>query len=185
MPRILSDKTAQEVIETIQTVKDQGILPQASVFDDSGEEVIFKLVADLSNDKWSADEQERNGTTHAWQDLTGGRELDIDVPLIMASGSVDQIVKAVPSRDELDNPIWIGIALSGGAARPYLKIKTVVDANNYTADIITPTSATVITAGVTVKALQPDAGTLPVNTEIFADIVDDVYYIQPSVFYGS
>jgi hypothetical protein len=73
----------------------------------------------------------------------------------------------------------------GGAERPYLKIKTVTDANNYTADIITPTSATVITAGVTVKALQPDAGTLPVNTEIFADIVDDVYYIQPSVFYGS
>lgn len=74
---------------------------------------------------------------------------------------------------------------SGGAQRPYLKIKTVTDANNYTADIITPTSATVITAGVTVKALQPDAGTLPVNTEIFADIVDGVYYIQPSVFYGS
>lgn len=73
----------------------------------------------------------------------------------------------------------------GGAERPYLKIKTVTDVNNYTADIITPTDATVIEAGVTVKALQPDAGTLPVNTELFGDIVDDVYYIQPSVFYGS
>ena len=73
----------------------------------------------------------------------------------------------------------------GGAERPYLKIKTVTDANNYTADIITPTSATVITAGVTVKALQPTAGaSLKVNTELFGDIVDDVYYIQPSVFYG-
>lgn len=79
-------------------------------------------------------------------------------------------------------PIWL--FTTGGAARPYIKIKTVIDTNNYTADVITPTSATVIEAGVTVKALQPDAGTLPVNTEIFADIVDDVYYIQPSVFYG-
>ena len=74
---------------------------------------------------------------------------------------------------------------SGGAQRPYLKIKTVVDRNNYTADIITPTSATVITAGVTVKALQPTAGaSLKVNTELFGDIVDGVYYVQPSVFYG-
>jgi hypothetical protein len=74
---------------------------------------------------------------------------------------------------------------SGGAQRPYLVIKTVTDANNYTADVITPTDATVIEAGVTVKALQPEAGTLPVDTKIFADIIEDIYYIQPSVFYGS
>jgi hypothetical protein len=74
---------------------------------------------------------------------------------------------------------------SGGAQRPYLKIKTVIDRNNYTADVITPTSAAVLKAGVTVKALQPDAGAaLKVDLELFADIVDDVYYIQPSVFYG-
>lgn len=73
----------------------------------------------------------------------------------------------------------------GGAQRPYLVIKTVIDTNNYTADVITPTDATVIEAGVTVKALQPEAGTLPVDTKIFADIIDEIYYIQPSVFYGS
>tara|TARA_B110000908_G_C10258091_1_gene457019 strand:- start:2862 stop:3206 length:345 start_codon:yes stop_codon:yes gene_type:complete len=72
----------------------------------------------------------------------------------------------------------------GGAQRPYLVIKTVIDTNNYTADVITPTDATVIEAGVTVKALQPEAGTLPVDTKIFADIIDEIYYIQPSVFYG-
>ena len=72
----------------------------------------------------------------------------------------------------------------GGAQRPYLVIKTVIDTNNYTADVITPTDDTVIEAGVTVKALQPDAGTLPVDTEIFADIIDDIYYIEPAVFYG-
>ena len=185
MPKILSDKTAIEVLEVIQASKDKTEAAQTATFNDPISEVFFKLTVDLLNDKWEADEQERNGTTHAWQNLTDGRELDINVPLIMAGGTVDQIVKGVPSRDESENPIWVGMALNGGAARPYLKIKTVTDANNYTADVITPTSATVLEAGVTVKALQPDAGTLPVNTEIFADIVDDVYYIQPSVFYGS
>ena len=74
----------------------------------------------------------------------------------------------------------------GGAQRPYIKIKTVVDRNNYTADVITPTSATVLKSGVTVKALEPDAGQkLPVGREMFANIVDDIYYIQPAVAYGS
>lgn len=75
---------------------------------------------------------------------------------------------------------------SGGAERPYITIKTVTDVNNYTADVITPTSATVLKAGVTVKALQPTAGgPMKVGDKMFADIVDDVYYIEPSVLFGS
>jgi len=74
----------------------------------------------------------------------------------------------------------------GGAERPYIIITTSTDVNNYVANVITPTSATVITTGVTVKALEPDAGQkLPVGRKMFADIVDDIYYIQPSVAYGS
>ena len=110
---------------------------------------------------------------------------------ILSDRTTDRMLNAVNFVEGMAAPVHarsnrrVRSSGGGGAERPYLKIKTVTDANNYTADIITPTSATVITAGVTVKALQPDAGTLPVNTEIFADIVDDVYYIQPSVFYGS
>jgi hypothetical protein len=87
--------------------------------------------------------------------------------------------------DEDVSGIWTFSEGGGGAQRPYLKIKTVIDRNNYTADVITPTSATVLKSGVTVKALQPDAGaSMKVEVELFADIVDDVYYIQPAVFYG-
>jgi len=75
---------------------------------------------------------------------------------------------------------------SGGAQVAYIKITTSTDVNNYTADVITPTSATVLKSGVTVKALEPDAGQkLPVGREMFANIVDDIYYIQPAVAYGS
>lgn len=74
----------------------------------------------------------------------------------------------------------------GGAQRPYIKITTSTDVNNYIADVITPTDATKLVEDVTVKALEPDAGQkLPVGREMFADIVDGIYYIQPAVAYGS
>ena len=77
-------------------------------------------------------------------------------------------------------------ASNGGAQRPYIKITTSTDVNNYIADVITPTSSTKLVEDVTVKALEPDAGQkLPVGREMFADIVDGIYYIQPAVAYGS
>ena len=98
---------------------------------------------------------------------------------------VNDVIEVSFYSDKSEVSQWIKAGQGGGAERPYLVIKTVVDTNNYTADVITPTDATVIEAGVTVKALQPEAGTLPVDTKIFADIVGGIYYIQPSVFYGS
>ena len=74
----------------------------------------------------------------------------------------------------------------GGAQRPYIIITTATDENNYIGDVIKPTDATVIKSGVTIKALQPSGGgALPIGTEFFADFADDVYYIQPAVFYGT
>ena len=74
----------------------------------------------------------------------------------------------------------------GGAQRPYIIITVVTDLNNYTANVRTPTDATVLITGVTVKALQPTAGgSMKVGDKMFADIVDDIYYIEPSVLFGS
>ena len=88
--------------------------------------------------------------------------------------------------DEDVSGIWTFSEGGGGAQRPYIVITTSTDVNNYIADVITPTSVSVITSGVAVKALEPDSGQkLPVGRKMFADIVDDVYYIQPAVAYGS
>ena len=90
------------------------------------------------------------------------------------------------SVDEDISGAWV-FSGGGGGSKPYIIITTSTDVNNYIADIITPTSATVITSGITVKALEPDAGQkLPVGRKMFvAEVVDDVYYIQPAVAYGS
>lgn len=186
MPNILSDDTGHDLLQLIQDRKDRGEIPEAAVNLVNPEEAFFKLTVDLGDDLWEADEQERSSSLNSWEDLTGGRSFDSDVPLLLAGGVVDQIVKAVPSQDTSGDPIWIGIALSGGAQRPYIKITTSTDVNNYIANVITPTSATIIESAVTVKALEPDAGQkLPVGREMFADIVDGIYYIQPAVAYGS
>jgi hypothetical protein len=74
----------------------------------------------------------------------------------------------------------------GGAERPFIKITAVTDRNNYIGDVITPTSATKLVEDVDIEARDPDAGgSLKVGDEMFADIVDDIYYISPSVFRGS
>ena len=186
MPKILSDATAIEVLDLIQDRKDKGEMPQPAVNIANPEEAFFKLTVDLGNGLWDAVEQERNTSGNSWDTITGGRSFDSDVPLFLEGGAVDQIVKAVPSQDTSGDPLWIGIALSGGAQRPYIKITTSTDVNNYIANVITPTSATILISAVTVKALEPDAGQkLPVGREMFADIVDGVYYIQPAVAYGS
>lgn len=116
MPKLLSDSTAIEVTQLIQRSKDMGELPQSAVNVSTPEEAFFKLTSDLGDGLWEADEQERNSTTHAWDDLTGGRELDSDVPLFLEGGAVDQVIKAVPSRDVAGDPIWIGIPLTGGGS---------------------------------------------------------------------
>ena len=100
--------------------------------------------------------------------------------------SVNDIIEVAFYPDKSEVSQWIKAGLGGGAQRPFIKITTSTDVNNYIANVITPTSATVLVTGVTVKALEPDAGQkLPVGREMFADIVDGVYYIQPAVAYGS
>ena len=86
--------------------------------------------------------------------------------------------------DSAVNGVWVFSGASGGG-RPYLVITSVTDVNNYVANVITPTDITVIESNVSVKALQPEAGLLPIGTKIFSDLIDGVYYIEPSVFYGN
>jgi hypothetical protein len=75
---------------------------------------------------------------------------------------------------------------NGGAERPFIIITTATNVNDYIANVITPTSATVLISAVTVKAKQPDSGQkVPVGKEMFADLVDGIYYIEPPVAFGS
>ncbi len=114
------------------------------------------------------------------------------MPKVLSDSMAVRVVNVVNTVEGMAAPVQTRLRRrprspgGGGAQRPYIKITTSTDVNNYIADVITPTSSTKLVEDVTVKALEPDAGQkLPVGREMFADIVDGIYYIQPSVAYGS
>lgn len=89
------------------------------------------------------------------------------------------------STNSVASGAWV-FSGGGGGSRPYVIITAVTDLNNYVGDVRTPTDATVLEADVDIQALDPNGGaTLQVGDKFFADLTDDVYYINPSVFRGA
>lgn len=79
---------------------------------------------------------------------------------------------------------------SGGSDIIYIEITASTDINTYTGTIYdNPTTRTVIEAGVTVKAMQHDAGTIPNSASgegffCYKNDDDNYYILNYSVFYG-
>ena len=74
----------------------------------------------------------------------------------------------------------------GGAKRPYLSIKSNVSVNEYVGTVFdNPVDLNIIIDDVVVMAEQPEFGIIATGVKFFADLSGGIYYIQPSVFYGS
>jgi len=100
--------------------------------------------------------------------------------------AVDDIVEVAFYPDKSEVSQWIKAGQAGGDSNPFVIITTVTNRNDYIGNVITPTSATAIITGVTIKARDPDAGgSLKIGDDFFSNLVDGIYYISPSVFRGS
>tara|TARA_R110002020_G_scaffold175493_1_gene367398 strand:+ start:14709 stop:15290 length:582 start_codon:yes stop_codon:yes gene_type:complete len=193
MGKILKDSTAKDLITTIQAVKDTNLGgafggPRAGVGF-----IMLKLTAEIAgdNDLWNSKEVQYNTTTNVWDDITSGRTTDSDLPvLVEGGGSADDVVRAFPSRDTDGDPLYVA-ARGGGSTMVYLEITADTNISTYTATIYNnPIDRTSIEVGVTVRALQHDAGTIPdsgAGQGFWAtyDSDNDVYHITNySIFYG-
>ena len=188
MGNLLSDSSFRDFQEMQQQFKNPGTSSPNSQYRASGSWIMMELVTDLCDDLWSAKAKKYNTNTNAWDDITNGRETDADLPLLVeGGGSAGDIVRAFPSRDTDGNPLWIAVR-GGGAGVFILKITASTNISTYTANVIdNRTDATVLESGVTLKALDHDAGTIPTDTILTCsyDSINDFY--EPtnySVFYG-
>jgi hypothetical protein len=149
--------------------------------------LVVKVVASEDDGYYEVQEQIWNDTDadpalHAWENTLDTVTFTAKETSAATSVEVDSIHIIKPDVSS-SGVLWLFTL--GGGSRPYVKITTATDQNNYIGNVITPTSATVITTGVTIEAKQPTAGaSLKVGTEIFSDLIDGIYYIEPSVFYG-
>jgi len=130
-----------------------------------------------------------NTTTNSWDDLDNGRVTTATVPLyVEGGGSAGDIVRAFPSRDTDGDPLWVAIR-GGGASTVYVEITASTNISTYTATIFdNPVDRTSIEVGVTVRAMQHDAGTIPnsgAGEGFMAVKLNDIYFLNNySVFYG-
>ena len=67
----------------------------------------------------------------------------------------------------------------GGAERPYIEIISVIDAANYTGNVLTsPDDATILKSAVTIKVPSAEGNPFEVGYRAFSDLVSDIYYID-------
>lgn len=103
--------------------------------------------------------------------------------------TVGEVYEVIPYGDSSESEQWMAKPKGGGGASlVYLELTASTDINTYTGTIYdNPVDRNSITVGVTVKAIQHDAGTLPNSAAgkgWFATLVGGIYYIQPAFFPG-
>jgi len=193
MGKILKDSTAADLVTTIQAVKDMAPGAFSSKPRPSAGFIMLKLTTEIAggNDLWNSKEVQYNSSTNVWDDVTGGRTTDTDLPVLVEGGGIaDDIIRAFPSRDTAGDPLYIA-ARGGGSTTAYIEITASTNISTYTGTIYdNPIDRNSVEAGVTVRALQHDAGTIP-NSDAGQgfwcsyDADNDVYHISNySVFYG-
>lgn len=105
--------------------------------------------------------------------------------LSMTALAVDEVVEVEPYIDKSTDFQWLAKKQGGGSTRAFITIVTVTNKNTYVGDVITPTSGTPLIEDVTVKTSFSSEGLLKVGDEMWADLLEDVYYISPSTFLGA
>lgn len=125
--------------------------------------------------------------THDWIDATPTFDFEAKEVSGATGISADEVFRC-ELRATKTGPMWI-FQQGGGESTYYIEITASTDINTYTGTIYdNPTDRTLVEAGVTVKAMQHDAGTIP-NSDagkgFFCNKKGDNYYITNySVFYG-
>lgn len=191
MGKILKDSTARDLITTIQAVKDMAPAAFSSKPRSGAMYIMLKLTTEIAgnNDLWNSKEVQYNTNTNVWDDVTGGRGTDSDLPVLVEGGGIaDDIIRAFPSRDTDGDSIYIA-ARGGGGSISTVKITVVTNDSTYTGRIIDNDTDQGETTGtnITVKALRHSDGEFPVNTilDCYYDAVNDVYCpVGYNYFYG-
>jgi hypothetical protein len=103
--------------------------------------------------------------------------------------SEDDVVEVVFYADKSETEQWLARTSGGGSDIVYIEITASTDINTYTGTIYdNPVDRNSVETGVTVKAMQHDAGTIPNSGSgegFFCYKNGDNYYIiNYSVFYG-
>lgn len=191
MAKLLSDSSAEDFRRMQQAFKNPGTKAPSASYRPSVDWIMMKLVTDQGNDLWTAKAVAFNTTTYVWDDITSGRQTSVTVPLLVqGGGNADDIVRAFPSRDTDGDPLWVAVK-GGGTSQFYIEITATTNISTYTGTIYdNPINRTLVESGVTVRALQHDAGTIPNSDSgegfwCIYDADNDVYHITNySVFYG-
>jgi len=109
--------------------------------------------------------------------------------IVDQSVSEGDFIEVIYYSDKSQNLAYKARISGGGAERPYIEITGGSGPEDYTGSVLTsPTDSTPTETGVSIKARNGSTvtgGTIPIGKRYFADLVGDVYYIQPSVFLGT
>ena len=66
-----------------------------------------------------------------------------------------------------------------GSVRSYVVITTIIDAENYTGDVVVgPEDLTVTTANVSIKVVNATTNPYQIGYSAFSDVVENTYYID-------
>jgi len=135
------------------------------------------------------DDTDADPVNHVWADVSPAINIEAK-ELSAATGIGADEVFRVELRASKEGPMWYFQQGGGGSAIVYIEITASTDINTYTGTIYdNPTTRTVIEAGVTVKAMQHDAGTIPNSASgggffCYKNDDDNYYITNYSVFYG-
>lgn len=96
-----------------------------------------------------------------------------ELPAIFeAVRNISQVTRGQPNRRDRG-----GTGSTG--SRSYIVITAVVSASVYTGDVLTsPTDTEVLETGVAIQILDATFNELGVGFSAFADVADDIYYIE-------
>lgn len=151
--------------------------------------VLVKITANNDDGTYDANEVRRksDGTFESFSNnrvfdngsSSFGRLKEFD---LNDAAEVDKIYLAYVKRTSDKTFTWYFKASSVASARPYVKIISSSTSTTYSGDLLNnPVDETILESTITIKALQCASGAVTNNTKWFADLQDDVYYIQPPV----
>jgi len=195
---VFKDETADRLLKGLPGVVEKGKAGASSPNkkfqkEEQYEVLTAKIVSDDENGYYTCEEvvfdnSEMNEEDHDFdvQDYLR-KGIKVRETAGTAGIAVDTIVKLTPEAMIDKTIIWTFTQGGGGASRSYISINAPgVDAQTYVGRVlISPTDPSEVDGqDIVVKSEQVSAGTIPNGERFFADVVDDIYYIQPAIIYG-